>query len=131
MFPITFGASKRSSAYSDDSNWPTTKGWIGSSPEVSFRFTRALRRVVTPCLRRRGTSLAKAIEIKPEESFARSYVDRLILEKLTEMESAVKLGELADKLSDKGIGLSTVRSLLASNPSGLPTMSDAGFRRRV
>lgn len=32
------------------------------------------------------------------------------------MESAVKLGELADKLSDKGIGLSTVRSLLASNP---------------
>jgi hypothetical protein len=60
--------------------------------------------------------LAKTIEIKPEESFARSYVDRLILEKLTEMESAVKLGELADKLSDKGIGLSTVRSLLASNP---------------
>lgn len=59
--------------------------------------------------------MAKAIEIRPEESFARSYVDRLILEKLTEMESAVKLGELADKLSDKGIGLSTVRSLLASN----------------
>src|SRR5690349_12020151 len=61
--------------------------------------------------------LAKTIEIKPEESFARSYVDRLILEKLTEMEAAVKLGELADKLSDKGIGLSTVRSLLASNPN--------------
>lgn len=60
--------------------------------------------------------MAKTIEIKPEESFARSYVDRLILEKLTEMDSAVKLGELADKLSDKGIGLSTVRSLLASNP---------------
>lgn len=60
--------------------------------------------------------MAKTIELKPEESFARSYVDRLILEKLTEMESAVKLGELAEKLSDAGIGLSTVRSLLASNP---------------
>jgi len=60
--------------------------------------------------------LAKPIAIKPEEEFARSYVDRLILEKLTEMESAVKLGELADKLSGEGIGLATVRSLLASNP---------------
>lgn len=54
--------------------------------------------------------------IKPEEEFARSYVDRLILEQLTEMESAVKLGELADRLSKEGIGLATVRSLLASNP---------------
>src|SRR5512140_2925335 len=44
-------------------------------------------------------------------------MDRLILEKLSEMEAAVKLGELADKLSSHGIGLSTVRSLLASNPS--------------
>jgi len=60
--------------------------------------------------------LAKPIAIKPEEEFARSYVDRLILEKLTEMESAIKLGELADKLSNEGIGLATVRSLLASNP---------------
>jgi len=60
--------------------------------------------------------LAKAAVLKPEESFARSYVDRLILEKLTEMEAAVKLSELADKLSKDGIGLATVRSLLASNP---------------
>lgn len=60
--------------------------------------------------------MAKPIAIKPEEEFARSYVDRLILEKLTEMESAIKLGELADKLSNEGIGLATVRSLLASNP---------------
>ncbi len=60
--------------------------------------------------------MAKPIAIKPEEEFARSYVDRLILEKLTEMESAVKLSELADKLSGEGIGLATVRSLLASNP---------------
>ncbi len=60
--------------------------------------------------------MAKPIAIKPEEEFARSYVDRLILGKLSEMESAVKLGELADMLSPEGIGLSTVRSLLASNP---------------
>ncbi|MEQ1932698.1 MAG: hypothetical protein ABL962_02290 [Fimbriimonadaceae bacterium] len=48
--------------------------------------------------------------------FARSYADRLILEKLTEMESAMKLSELADKLSGAGLGLASVRSLLASNP---------------
>jgi len=61
--------------------------------------------------------LAKTLAIKPEEQFAREYVDRLILEKLTEMEAAVKLSELADKLSHEGIGLATVRSLLASNPT--------------
>ncbi|MBN9502476.1 MAG: hypothetical protein BGO01_13755 [Armatimonadetes bacterium 55-13] len=60
--------------------------------------------------------LAKPATLKPEETFARSYVDRLILEKLTEMEAAVKLSELADKLSGDGIGLAAVRSLLASNP---------------
>lgn len=60
--------------------------------------------------------MAKTVSIKPEEAFARSYADRLILEKLTEMESAMKLGELADKLSDQGLGLAAVRSLLASNP---------------
>jgi hypothetical protein len=60
--------------------------------------------------------LAKTVNIKPEEAFARSYADRLILEKLTEMESTMKLGELADKLSGAGLGLSAVRSLLASNP---------------
>jgi hypothetical protein len=56
------------------------------------------------------------VGIKPEEQNARSYVDQLILGKLTEMESAVKLGELADKLTSQGIGLAAVRSLLASNP---------------
>lgn len=60
--------------------------------------------------------MAKPASIKPEEEFARSYVDRLILEKLTEMEAAVKLGELADRLSGVGVGLATVRSLLATNP---------------
>ena len=60
--------------------------------------------------------MATSIVIKPEELAARSYVDRLILEQLTEMESAVKLGDLADRLSKQGVGLATVRSLLASNP---------------
>ena len=60
--------------------------------------------------------MAKTVTIKPEETFARAYADRLILEKLTEMESAMKLGELADKLSSAGLGLAAVRSLLASKP---------------
>jgi len=60
--------------------------------------------------------LAKSIELKPEELFARSYADRLILEKLTEIQAAVKLSDLVDKLQGSGLGLSAVRSLLASNP---------------
>ncbi len=47
---------------------------------------------------------------------ARSYVDRLILTELTRMEAAVKLGELAERLSGHGLGLASVRSLMASNP---------------
>lgn len=60
--------------------------------------------------------MAKTPTLKPEEIVARGYADRLILEKLTEMESAMKLSELADKLTGTGIGLAAVRSLLASNP---------------
>lgn len=60
--------------------------------------------------------MAKTISIKPEEQFARSYADRLILDRLTEMEAAMKLSELADRLSSAGLGLAAVRSLLASNP---------------
>ena len=48
---------------------------------------------------------------------ARSYVDRLILTELTHMEAAVKLGELAERLSGHGLGLASVRSLMASNPN--------------
>lgn len=60
--------------------------------------------------------MAKTVQIKPEEAFARAYADRLILEKLTELHVAVKLSELADKLQGVGIGLAAIRSLLASNP---------------
>jgi hypothetical protein len=60
--------------------------------------------------------LAKTISIQPEEQHARAYADRLILRELTDMESAVKLGELAERLSGVGLGLSAVRLLLASNP---------------
>ncbi|MBS1719482.1 MAG: hypothetical protein JST35_03440 [Armatimonadetes bacterium] len=59
--------------------------------------------------------MPKTIELKPEELLARSYVDRLLLRQLAEMESAVKLSELADRLQTHGVGLAAVRSLLASN----------------
>ncbi len=60
--------------------------------------------------------MAKPVAIKPEEQFAVSYADSLILNQLTEMESAVKLSELADRLAGVGLGLAAVRSLLASDP---------------
>lgn len=63
-----------------------------------------------------GEHLAKTLEFKPEEITARSYADRLILQELSVMESAIKLGELADRLSGAGLGLAAVRALLASNP---------------
>ena len=60
--------------------------------------------------------MAKPTLIKPEEQIARSYVDRLILEQISEMDSVMKLGELADKLAPRGVGLAAIKSLLASNP---------------
>jgi hypothetical protein len=59
--------------------------------------------------------LAKATELRPEERAARLYADRLILEKLTELHEVFKPSEIADLLRDSGLGLSAVRSLLASN----------------
>lgn len=59
--------------------------------------------------------MAKATELKPEELAARLYADRLILEKLTELNEVFKPSEIADELKPVGIGLSAVRSLLASN----------------
>lgn len=64
----------------------------------------------------RGSALASPTPMKPEELNARSYADRLILEQLTDMDGAVKLSELAERLSGRGLGLASVRSLLASNP---------------
>lgn len=64
----------------------------------------------------RSKPLAKAITIKPEELIARAYADRLILAQLSELDSVIKLGELADRLGGAGLGLAAVRSLLASNP---------------
>ncbi len=60
--------------------------------------------------------MAKTITITPEEQSARTYVDRLILTEISELQTVVKLSEIADRLSDEGIGLAAVRSLLASNP---------------
>lgn len=59
--------------------------------------------------------MAKAIQIKPEEAQARAYADRLILQKLTELQNVVKLSEIADDLQKDGLGLAAIRALLASN----------------
>lgn len=60
--------------------------------------------------------LAKTPPLKTEERAARLYADRLILEKLTELQEVFKPSEIADELKDSGLGLAAVRSLLASNP---------------
>jgi hypothetical protein len=60
--------------------------------------------------------LAKAIQINNEETLAREYADRLILVELADIQIVVKLSEVADRLSDQGLGLAAVRSLLGSNP---------------
>ena len=53
--------------------------------------------------------------LKPAQQSAREYADRLILEQLTELYEVMKPSEIADRLKDSGLGLPTVRSLLASN----------------
>lgn len=62
------------------------------------------------------TLLAKTTQLNPNELSARNYVDRLILEKLTELREVIKPSEISDQLQKEGIGLAAVRSLLASNP---------------
>lgn len=59
--------------------------------------------------------MAKTIEPKPEETLARSYADHLILRELSRIDGAIKLSDIADKLSGEGLGLAAIRSLLASN----------------
>lgn len=51
-----------------------------------------------------------------QESIARDYADRLVLQKLTELYEVVKPSEIADELSGQGIGIAAIRALLASNP---------------
>lgn len=60
--------------------------------------------------------MAKTPTLKPEELFARSYADRLILGQLLDLREVVRLSELAERLQARGLGLAAVRSLLASNP---------------
>lgn len=59
--------------------------------------------------------MANPTSLRPEELSARSYADRLILQELTTMEGAVRLGELAEKLGPHGLGLDALKSLLATN----------------
>lgn len=54
--------------------------------------------------------------LKPDDHAARSYADRLLLEKLSQLDAVVKVSELAEQLSEHSLGLGAVRSLLASNP---------------
>ena len=54
--------------------------------------------------------MAKTISIQPEELHARAYADRLILRELTDMESAMKLGELAERLSGQVMGFGRLGS---------------------
>lgn len=61
--------------------------------------------------------MAKATQLKPEETLARAFADRLILTQLTELTAAVKLSEIAERLQGTGIGLAAIRALLASNPA--------------
>lgn len=51
------------------------------------------------------------------EIAARDYADRLVLQKLTELYEVVKPSEIAEQLTSQGLGLATVRALLASNPT--------------
>lgn len=60
--------------------------------------------------------MAKQITLKKEDLISRQFIDRLLLEKLFEMESVVKVSELAERLADHGVGLATVKAFLASNP---------------
>lgn len=62
------------------------------------------------------TATTKPAPPKPADSRARAYADRLILEAITEMSAVVKLGDVAERLKSAGLGLATIRALLASNP---------------
>jgi hypothetical protein len=70
----------------------------------------------TPSSETEPCALAKTIELKPEESLARDYADRVVLERLIALREVVKPGEIADDLGAEGLGLGAVRALLASNP---------------
>ncbi len=57
-----------------------------------------------------------AKKTNPQETIARDYADRLVLQKLTELFEVVKPSEISDELSSQGVSLAVVRALLASNP---------------
>ncbi|MBL1149074.1 MAG: hypothetical protein HND42_02550 [Armatimonadetes bacterium] len=47
---------------------------------------------------------------------ARAYADRIVLSGIARVTSTLRLGELAQEIADKGITLSDLRQLLATNP---------------
>jgi hypothetical protein len=61
--------------------------------------------------------LAKNTQPKLSEDFvARAYADRLVLTGIANVESTLRLGDLAAVLSQHGINLAALRNLLATNP---------------
>ncbi len=61
--------------------------------------------------------MARKTETNLTDAFARDFADRLILSTLTDLHEVVKPSEISDRLQGEGLGLATVRSLLASNPN--------------
>lgn len=57
-----------------------------------------------------------AKKTNPQETVARDFADRLVLQKLTELYEVVKPSEIADELDGQGMSLAVIRALLASNP---------------
>lgn len=60
--------------------------------------------------------MAKSTQQKQSQDIARAYADRLVLQGIANVESTLRLGDLAAKLSSQGINLAALRNLLATNP---------------
>lgn len=61
--------------------------------------------------------MAKAADIHSEAFSIRSFADRLILRELSDLQAVMKLSDIVERLSEHGLGLAAVRSLLASDQS--------------
>jgi len=59
--------------------------------------------------------LAKAVDIQSEAFIIRSFADRLILRELSDLQAVMKLSDIVERLTEHGLGLAAVRSLLASD----------------
>ncbi|MBA3727594.1 MAG: hypothetical protein H0W86_14470, partial [Armatimonadetes bacterium] len=60
--------------------------------------------------------MVKSTQRSPTVDIARAYADRLVLQGIANVESTLRLGELAAELAPHGINLAGLRNLLATNP---------------